>query len=112
MDTKLSNIIRQALVNMGYRAMNDSHWGKPIGYGIVIAEIKDDTIEFSTLFTSRQNKTEKWGHRTIDVNLIDGSDEERYNKCTYYIANAEYTTEVDRIVGKFHPRGKTFDFKT
>lgn len=112
MDTKLSDIIRQALVNMGYRLMNDNHWGKPVGYCIVIAEIKDKTIDFSTLFTSYQNKTEQWAHCAIDTNLIDGSDEEMYNKCVYYIAYAEYNAGVDRLVKKFHPRGKTFDFKT
>lgn len=112
MDVKVSDIIKQALVNMGYRAMKDNHWGKPMGYGLVIAEIKDDTIDFSTLFTSHQNKTEQWGHCAINVNLIDGNDEEMYNKCVYRIAYAEYNAGADLIVKKFHPRGKTFDFKT
>lgn len=112
MDAKLSDIIAQALVNMGYRVMDDNHWGKPIGYGLVIAEIKDDTIDFSTFFTSRQNKTEQWAHCVINVNLIDGSDEEMYNKCVYYIAYAECNAGVGRIAEKYHPCGKTFNFKT
>ena len=58
------NILIQALVTMGYRPMDEKQliWGKPIGFGMIAGEIKeeDNAVEFKTLFNNVNNELTVW----------------------------------------------------
>ena len=120
MDIKNAFVFRQAFVNMGYRPMNEKEtvWGKPIGFGIVIAEVKgdNDTIEFKTMFTDTDYKSRIWGSSVIDIKKDLNNEEiegkELYEKCVYCIAYKEFEAKAEKM---FFPlngyNGKTFDFK-
>ena len=116
MELKHAIIFRQAFVNMGYRHMDEkeSIWGKPVGFGIIIAEVKDETIEFKTMFNNVMSEVNIWGSSIIDIKEVtDGVDgEELYKKCVYNIAYKEFEAHADKM---FFPMSgsssKTFDFR-
>lgn len=116
METRHAIIFRQAFVNMGYRHMDDkeSIWGKPVGFGIIIAEVKDETIEFKTMFNDVKGETNIWGSSAINIKEVtDGVDgDELYKKCVYNIAYKEFEAHADKM---FFPVGGSnstaFDFR-
>ncbi len=109
-------IFRQAFVNMGYRQMDkkETVWGKPVGFGIIIAEVKDKTIEFKTMFENAKSETLIWGSSTMNIDYItEGVEgEELYNKCVWDIAYKEFEAHAEKMFFPFAGgNSKTFDFK-
>ena len=119
------NILIQALVTMGYRQMDEKQliWGKPIGFGMIAGEIKeeDNAIEFKTLFNNMNNELTVWDSTYTNFEqsqngkvvkfdeIAEGK--ELYSMYVNFIAYAEYETNVSKIVfvgGHTQP----FAFKT
>ena len=114
METKHKDIFHQALVNMGYRQMNETIYGKPIGFGIIIVEIKNDDAKFKTMFYDAKQQVNVWGSSSL--NIKDNPDnlegEELYKKFTSNIAYKEFEAHTEEILFPLNGElSKTFDFR-
>ena len=115
MEARNAFILKEAFANMGYRHMdkNKNFWGKPVGFGIIIAEIKDEIIEFKTMFNDAKFEANIWGSSTMNLNdITNGIDgDELYHKYVYNIAYREFVAHAEKM---FFPNAgedsKTFDF--
>lgn len=105
------NILNQAFVTMGYRQMTSHNmgniYGKPVGFGIVIACIEQNhkEITFKTAFRSVKGKTLIWDSKKVNIDYtdpktgyetIDGED--LYEAYIHMIAYAEYECHTDKII--------------
>lgn len=118
------NILNQAFITMGYRQMSDINtgniYGKPIGFGIIVAKINKNhkeitfkslfknytTGEITTWLTSKMNidyTNPKTGYETV-------KDEELYNKYVNDIASTE--SEHGDIINKFMSNGAEYKDST
>lgn len=118
------NILNQAFITMGYRQMSDINtgniYGKPIGFGIIVAKIDKNhkEIAFKSLFrnyttgetttwlTSKMNidyTNPKVGYETLD-------EENLYNKYINDIASTE--TEHGDIIHNFMSNGAEYKDST
>ena len=111
-------ILNNALVAMGYRNM-DNHvvegnfFGKPIGFGLVIAHIEKDhkTMIFKSMFKRyKDGETTCWAESKMDILVpinektgveIDISNGELFNLYVKRIAYAEYECHAEKIVENF-----------
>lgn len=105
------NILNQAFITMGYRQMSSYNigniYGKPVGFGIVIAKINQNHKEiiFKTLCRSVQGETLAWDSKKINIDYtdpkvgyetLDGKD--LYERYINMIAYAEYECHTDKII--------------
>ena len=123
------NILNQAFITMGYRQMTDINtgniYGKPIGFGIIIAKIDKNhkEITFKSLFRNyTTGETTAWLTSKMNIDYTNPKtgyetvkDEELYNKYVNDIASTE--SEHGDIINKFMSNGaeykdSTFAFKS
>lgn len=105
------NILNQAFITMGYRQMSSHNlgniYGKPVGFGIVIAKIDQNhkEITFKTCYRSVNCETLTWDSKKVNIEYInqktgyetiDGED--LYERYINMIAYAEYTCDTDKII--------------
>jgi len=118
------NILNQAFITMGYRQMSSHNigniYGKPVGFGIVIAKIDQNhkEITFKTLFSRYDNgETGVWGSSKIDIDFtnpktgyetLEGKD--LYNKYVKNIAYGEYKASVEKVIIPISGRDNPFAF--
>ena len=111
------NILNQAFITMGYRQMTSHNmgniYGKPVGFGIVIAWIEQNhkEITFKTAFRSVKGKTLTWDSKKINIDytdpkvgyeIIDGKD--LYERYINMLANAAYKCGTDKIIYNAYQR--------
>lgn len=105
------NILNQAFITMGYRQMSSFNlgniYGKPVGFGIVIAKIDQNhkEITFKTCCRAANGETLTWDSKKVNIEYInpktgyetiDGED--LYERYINMIAYAEYTCDTDKII--------------
>ena len=121
------NILNQAFITMGYRQMSSHNigniYGKPVGFGIIIAKINKDhkSITFKTCCRNyKEKKVLIWASKNVSIDFIDPKlgyealeGEELYNKYLFTIANAEYKTSAEKIIRPVNGAdSETFAFTT
>ena len=105
------NILNQAFITMGYRQMSSHNigniYGKPVGFGIVIAKINQNHKEiiFKTLCSSVQGETLVWDSKKVNIDYTDPKvgyetleGEDLYERYINMIAYAEYECHTDKII--------------
>lgn len=105
------NILNQPFITMGYRQMSPYNlgniYGKPVGFGIVIAKIDQNhkEITFKTCCRSVNGETLTWDSKKVNIEYInpktgyetiDGED--LYERYINMIAYAEYKCGTDKII--------------
>ena len=105
------NILNQAFITMGYRQMSSHNlgniYGKPVGFGIVIAKIdqnhKEITFKTGWIYTQGESfildskkinidyTNPKVGYETLEA-------EDLYERYINMIAYAEYECHTDKII--------------
>lgn len=117
MDKKILN---HALVSMGYRQMGpintDNCYGKPIGFGMIIAIIKDnEEVQFRSLFKNyKNNEVTIWNSKNVNFNNSENetfNGKDLYEKYITEIAYAEYEVNADKVIYVGH-HSDTFAFVT
>lgn len=110
---KHKNIFEQAITNMGYRKMNEggNFYGKPVGFGIIICEIKENDVEFHTLTHFESIGDQLWNKSTMSISetVGDKEGEDAYKSLVYRIAYCEFECGGDRMF--MLNSEKTFDFR-
>jgi len=120
------NILNQAFITMGYRQMSSHNigniYGKPVGFGIVIAKIDQNhkEITFKTLFRRYDDeKTGVWNSSKIDIDFTDPKTgyetiegEDLYNEYIKSIAYGEYEASVEKVITPVNGKYKPFAFST
>lgn len=118
------NILNQAFIGMGYRQLSGHNlgniYGKPIGFGMIIAYIENNHKEISmkTLFRRyNDKKTGVWGSSKIDIDFTNPKTgyetlegEDLYNEYINSIAYGEYRASAEKIIAPI--TGKPFAFIT
>lgn len=118
------NILNQAFITMGYRQMSHFNtgniYGKPIGFGIIVAKIDKNhkEITFKSLFRNyTTGETTAWLTSKMNIDYTDPKagyetvkDEELYNKYVNDIASKE--TEHGDIIHKFMSNGAEYKDNT
>ena len=105
------NILNQAFITMGYRQMSSHNigniYGKPVGFGIVIAKIDQNhkEITFKTACRSVNGETLTWDSKKINIDYTNPkvgyetiSGEDLYEAYIRMIAYAEYECHTDKII--------------
>ena len=105
------NILNQAFVTMGYRQMSSHNlgniYGKPVGFGIVIAKIDQNhkEITFKTGWVYAQGESFILNSKKINIDYNDPKvgyetikGEDLYERYINMIANAEYECGTDKII--------------
>lgn len=124
------NILNQAFITMGYRQMSNINtgniYGKPVGFGIIIAKINKNhkEITFKSLFRHyTTGETTVWSTSKMNIDYTDPKtgyetieNKELYNKYVNDIAyeEAEHGTHVYKLIynyGSEYAVNKTFAFK-
>lgn len=104
MDKKILN---QAFISMGYRQMGpintDNCYGKPIGFGMIIAIIKDNgEAQFRSLFRKyKNNEVTIWSSKNVNFNNSENEtlkDKDLYEKYITEIAYAEYEINAGKVI--------------
>lgn len=124
------NILNQAFITMGYRQMTDVNtgniYGKPVGFGIIVAKIENNhkEVTFKSLFRNyTTGKTQPWLTSKMNIDYTDPKvgyetvkNEELYNKYVNDIAQkeAEHGNHVYKLIynyGSEYNVNKTFAFQ-
>ena len=105
------NILNQAFITMGYRQMSSHNlgniYGKPVGFGIVIAKIDQNhkEITFKTGWVYAQGESFILNSKKINIDYNDPKvgyetikGEDLYERYINMIANAEYECGTDKII--------------
>ena len=105
------NILNQAFITMGYRQMSSRNigniYGKPVGFGIVIAKIEQNhkEITFKTVCRSVKGKPLTWNSKKVNIDYTNPkvgyetiSGEDLYEAYIRMIAYAEYECNTDKII--------------
>ena len=104
MDKKILN---HALISMGYRQMGpintDNYYGKPIGFGMIVAIIKNNgEVQFKSLFRNyKNNELTIWNSKNANFNNYENetlNDVDLYEKYITEIAYAEYEVNADKVI--------------
>lgn len=118
------SILNQAFIGMGYRQLTHNNlgniYGKPIGFGMIIAQIENNHKEISmkTLFRRyNDGKIGVWGSSKIDIDFTNPKvgyetleGEDLYNEYIKSIAYGEYEASAEKVITPV--RGKPFAFVT
>ena len=118
------NILNQAFITMGYRQMSDINtgniYGKPVGFGIIVAKINKNhkEITFKSLFRNyTTGETTTWLTSKMNIDYTDPKvryetfkDEELYYKYINDIASTE--SEHGDIIHKFMSNGAEYKDST
>ena len=111
------NILNQAFITMGYRQMSDINtgniYGKPIGFGIIVAKIDKNhkEITFKSLFRNyTTGETTAWLTSKMNIDYTDPkvgyetlNEKNLYNQYVNDIASTE--TEHGDMIHKFMSNG-------
>lgn len=105
------NILNQAFITMGYRQMSSHNlgniYGKPVGFGIVIAKIDQNhkEITFKTGWIYTQGESFILDSKKINIDYTNPKvgyetikGEDLYERYINMIANAEYKCGTDKII--------------
>ena len=105
------NILNQAFITMGYRQMSSYNigniYGKPVGFGIVIAKIDQNhkEITFKTACRSTKDETLIWASKKVNIDYTNPkvgyetiSSEDLYEAYIRMIAYAECECHTDKII--------------
>ena len=105
------NILNQAFITMGYRQMSSHNlgniYGKPVGFGIVIAKIDQNhkEITFKTGWIYTQGESFILDSKKINIDYTNPKvgyetlkAEDLYERYINMIAYAEYTCDTDKII--------------
>lgn len=105
------NILNQAFITMGYRQMSSHNigniYGKPVGFGIIIAKIDQNHKEiiFKTACRSVKGETLTWDSKKVNIDYTDPKvgyetlgGEDLYERYINMIAYAEYECHTDKII--------------
>ena len=120
------NILNQAFIGMGYRQLSNNNlgniYGKPIGFGMIIAQIKNNHKEISmkTLFRRYDtSETGVWGSSKIDIDFTNPktgyetlAGEDLYNEYVKSIAYGEYEASAEKVIIPISGKDKPFAFIT
>ena len=118
------NILNQAFITMGYRQMSDfttgNIYGKPIGFGIIVAKIDKNhkEITFKSLFRNyTTGETTAWLTSKMNIDYTNPKfgyetliEENLYNQYINDIASTE--TEHGDIINKFMSNGAEYKNST
>lgn len=108
----MNKMIHKALKNMGYRKLNDSIYAKPVGFILMIAEVKNDKVTIKSQFTNKRGEQMIYGHSEFATNF-DETEEELYNHLTWLIASREYDASMcDAVRAVSIGSVKTYAFYT
>ncbi len=120
------NILNQAFIAMGYRQLSNHNlgniYGKPIGFGMIIAQIENNHKEISMKTLFRRYNDEKigvWGSSKIDIDFTNPKTgyetlegEDLYNEYAKSIAYGEYEASAEKVITPISGNYKTFAFIT
>ena len=95
--------LQSVLVSMGYRR-GEKAWGKPVGFMLILAEIKDSVVEMGS-YTEGNERTVWWSESKFvfdnETSSIDFA---------YYIATAEQELHIKEASECGEHKGKVFNF--
>ena len=95
--------LKSALVSMGYRKQGNI-WGKPVGFMLIVAEVKDSFIRFASI-TQGLKGTICWSKSKF------GFDDETTNEdFVYSIAVTEQGLHIKESSEAGEPSGKIYNF--
>ena len=89
----MDKMIHKALKNMGYRKLKDGIYAKPVGFILMIAEVKNDKVTIKSQFTNQRGEQMIYGHSEFSTNF-DETEEDLFNHLTWLIARREYDASM------------------